>query len=75
MTDTTCLTSANQAARLGRRAPRIASIAVAFTPHRYNQDDVAHEPTESRVSIMRKTPKSSLLSTIAYKSDIAVSAP
>jgi hypothetical protein len=37
-------------------------------------DPANHTPT-SRVSTMRKTPKSSLLSTIAYKSDIAASAP
>jgi hypothetical protein len=46
MTATTSSTSANPAAHHGRGAPHIAGIAVAFTPHRYNQDEVARELTE-----------------------------
>jgi alkylresorcinol/alkylpyrone synthase len=46
MTATTYFTSANQAARHARAAPRIAGTAVAFTPHRRNQDEVARELTE-----------------------------
>jgi alkylresorcinol/alkylpyrone synthase len=46
MTATTYFTSANQAARHARGAPRIAGTAVAFTPHRHNQDEVARELTE-----------------------------
>jgi alkylresorcinol/alkylpyrone synthase len=46
MTATTSFTSANPAAHNGRGAPHIAGIAVAFTPHRYNQDEVARELTE-----------------------------
>ncbi|HWS91797.1 MAG TPA: 3-oxoacyl-[acyl-carrier-protein] synthase III C-terminal domain-containing protein [Mycobacterium sp.] len=46
MTATTYSTSANQAARHARGAPQIAGTAVAFTPHRYNQDEVARELTE-----------------------------
>jgi hypothetical protein len=39
-------TSVNPAARHRRRAPQIAGTAVAFTPHRYNQDEVARELTQ-----------------------------
>jgi alkylresorcinol/alkylpyrone synthase len=46
MTATTYSTSAGRAASLGRGAPQIAGTAVAFTPHRYNQDEVARELTE-----------------------------
>ena len=50
MTATTYFTSANQAARPARGAPRIAGTAVAFTPHRHNQDhnqdEVARELAE-----------------------------
>jgi hypothetical protein len=46
MTATTYFTSANQAARHARGAPRIAGTAVAFTPHRHNQAEVARELTE-----------------------------
>jgi alkylresorcinol/alkylpyrone synthase len=46
MTATTYSTYANWAALPGRGAPRIAGTAVAFTPHRYNQDEVARELTE-----------------------------
>jgi len=43
MTATTYFTSANHAARHARGAPRIAGSAVAFTPHRHNQDEMARE--------------------------------
>ena len=46
ITATTYSTSANRAARYARSAPRIAGTAVAFTPHRYNQDEVARELTD-----------------------------
>ena len=46
MTATTHLTSPSGAARRGRGAPHIAGAAVAFTSHRYNQDEVARELTE-----------------------------
>jgi predicted naringenin-chalcone synthase len=46
MTATTYSTSANPAAHHGRGAPHIAGTAVAFTRHRYNQDDVARELTQ-----------------------------
>ena len=46
MTATTCSTSAGQAARHACGAPHIAGTAVAFTPHRYDQDEVARELTE-----------------------------
>lgn len=46
MTVTTYSTSANQAARHARGAPHIAGTAVALTPHRYNQDEVARGLTE-----------------------------
>ena len=46
MTATTFSTSANESARAARGAPRIAGTAVAFTQHRYNQDEVARELTE-----------------------------
>jgi len=46
MTATTYSTYANWGALPGRGAPRIAGTAVAFTPHRYNQDEVARELTE-----------------------------
>ncbi|MDR3658348.1 MAG: 3-oxoacyl-[acyl-carrier-protein] synthase III C-terminal domain-containing protein [Mycobacterium sp.] len=45
MTATTYSPSPDRAA-YGRGAPRIAGTAVAFTPHRYNQDEVARELTE-----------------------------
>jgi alkylresorcinol/alkylpyrone synthase len=45
MTATTYSTSTDQAARHRRGAPRIAGTAVAFPPHRHNQDDVARELT------------------------------
>jgi predicted naringenin-chalcone synthase len=45
MTATTYFTSAHPAARRSRGAPHIAGTAVAFTPHRYNQDDVSRELT------------------------------
>jgi predicted naringenin-chalcone synthase len=46
MTATTHFTSANPAARHSRGVPHIAGTAVAFTPHRYHQDDVSRELTE-----------------------------
>ncbi|RAU90101.1 type III polyketide synthase [Mycobacterium colombiense] len=46
MTVTTYSTSAHRDAGRGCGAPRIAGTAVAFTPHRYNQDEVARELTE-----------------------------
>ena len=46
MTATTYFTSANPVTRPSRGAPRIAGTAVAFTPHRYNQDEVARELTQ-----------------------------
>jgi predicted naringenin-chalcone synthase len=46
MTATTYSTSAGHAARHARGAPHIAGTAVAFTPHRYNQEEVARELTE-----------------------------
>ncbi len=46
MTATTYSTSPHRAARRGHGAPHIAGTAVAFTPHRYNQDEVARELTE-----------------------------
>jgi predicted naringenin-chalcone synthase len=46
MTVTTYFTSADLAARRARGAPHIAGTAVAFTPHRYHQDEVARELTE-----------------------------
>ena len=36
----------NHAFATSRSAPRIAGTAVAFTPHRYNQDEVARELTD-----------------------------
>jgi alkylresorcinol/alkylpyrone synthase len=45
MTATTYSTSADQVSRHNRGAPRIAGTAVAFPPHRHNQDDVARELT------------------------------
>jgi predicted naringenin-chalcone synthase len=45
MTATTYSTP-SQAARHARGAPHIAGTAVAFTPHRYNQEEVARELTE-----------------------------
>jgi alkylresorcinol/alkylpyrone synthase len=45
MTVTTYSTSADQVSRHNRGAPRIAGTAVAFPPHRHNQDDVARELT------------------------------
>jgi len=46
MTATTNSISANPTAHHGPRAPHIAGTAVAFTAHRYNQDEVARELTE-----------------------------
>ncbi len=46
MTASTYSTTATRAARLPLGAPRITGTAVAFTPHRYNQDEVARELTE-----------------------------
>ncbi|MDT5348559.1 MAG: alkylresorcinol/alkylpyrone synthase [Mycobacterium sp.] len=46
MTVTTYSPSTDQAARHGRGAPHIAGTAVAFTTHRYNQDEVARELTQ-----------------------------
>ncbi|WP_082994607.1 3-oxoacyl-[acyl-carrier-protein] synthase III C-terminal domain-containing protein [Mycobacterium sp. 1245801.1] len=46
MTTTTYFTSPHRDAGRGCGAPRIAGTAVAFTPHRYNQDEVARELTE-----------------------------
>jgi alkylresorcinol/alkylpyrone synthase len=46
MTATTYFTSANPAAWQSRGAPHIAGTAVAFSPHRYNQDDVSRELTK-----------------------------
>lgn len=46
MTATTHFTTTRRAARSGHGAPHIAGAAVAFTPHRYNQDEVARELTE-----------------------------
>jgi alkylresorcinol/alkylpyrone synthase len=46
MTTTTHFTSANPTARHARGAPQIAGTAVAFTPHRYDQDDVSRELTK-----------------------------
>jgi len=46
MTETTYFTSTDNVARLGEGAPRIASTAVAFTPHRYSQDEVSRELTK-----------------------------
>lgn len=45
MTVTTHSTPRGKAARCKRGAPHIAGAAVAFTPHRYNQDEVARELT------------------------------
>jgi alkylresorcinol/alkylpyrone synthase len=45
MTATTYSTSANRAAHAGL-APHIAGTAVALTPHRHNQDEVARELTD-----------------------------
>jgi alkylresorcinol/alkylpyrone synthase len=46
MTATTYFTSVSQAAPHARGALRIAGTAVAFTSHRYNQDEVARELIE-----------------------------
>jgi predicted naringenin-chalcone synthase len=46
MTVTTYSTSQHRGGRQGSGAPQIAGTAVAFTPHRYNQDEVARELTE-----------------------------
>lgn len=46
MTVTTHFKPPAAAARLRRGAPYITGAAVAFTPHRYNQDEVARELTE-----------------------------
>jgi len=46
MTATPFSTAASRAARLAHGAPRITGTAVAFTPHSYDQDEVARELTE-----------------------------
>src|SRR5277367_2391697 len=46
MSETTYFTSTNQAARHAQGGPHIAGTAVAFTPHRYNQAEVARGLTE-----------------------------
>lgn len=46
MTATTHFTTTRRVARSGHGAPHIAGAAVAFTPHRYDQDEVARELTE-----------------------------
>src|SRR6516162_5773298 len=46
MTATTYSTFADRAADNARGAPHIAGTAVALTPHRYNQDEVARELTD-----------------------------
>lgn len=46
MTATTYFSAAHRASGQRRGAPHIIGTAVAFTPHRYNQDEVARELTE-----------------------------
>lgn len=46
MTDTTPFTSTDRLALQRIGAPRIASTAVAFTPHRHTQDEVTRELTD-----------------------------
>ncbi|WP_082959061.1 MULTISPECIES: type III polyketide synthase [unclassified Mycobacterium] len=46
MTATSHLTSTSRAVQRGSGAPHIVGAAVAFTSHRYNQDEVARELTE-----------------------------
>ena len=46
MSQTTYFTSTNQAPRHARGGPHIAGTAVAFTPHRYDQSEVARGLTE-----------------------------
>jgi predicted naringenin-chalcone synthase len=46
MSETTYFTSTNQAARHAQGGPHIAGTAVAFTPHRYDQAEVARGLTE-----------------------------
>src|ERR1700760_450295 len=46
MSQTTYFTSTNQAAPHARSGPHIAGTAVAFTPHRYDQAEVARGLTE-----------------------------
>lgn len=46
MTDTTPFTSTDHLAPQRIGAPRIAGTAVAFTPHRYTQDEVTRELTD-----------------------------
>ncbi|MEE6177933.1 type III polyketide synthase [Mycobacterium sp. 050134] len=46
MTATQQSTSTARAAHHGRGAPRITGAAVAFTPHRYDQEQVARELTD-----------------------------
>ena len=46
MTDTTYFTTTDQLDSQLHGAPHIAGTAVAFTPHRYTQDEVARELTE-----------------------------
>jgi alkylresorcinol/alkylpyrone synthase len=45
MTDTTHFMSADPCALARRSAPHIAGTSVAFTPHRYDQEEVARELT------------------------------
>jgi alkylresorcinol/alkylpyrone synthase len=69
MTATTYFTSANQAARHARGAPRIAGTAVAFTPHRHNQDEVARELTEFAGPGFMRSPKrrQSTIAALCYR--------
>ncbi|WP_082983228.1 type III polyketide synthase [Mycobacterium sp. 1423905.2] len=46
MTVTSYSPLVDQAARYGGGAPHVAGTGVAFSPHRYNQDEVARELTE-----------------------------
>ena len=46
MSQTTYFTSTNQASRHAQGGPHIAGTAVAFTPYRYDQAEVAHGLTE-----------------------------
>ncbi|MGZ4583533.1 MAG: type III polyketide synthase [Mycobacterium sp.] len=46
MTATTPFRFPTRVAHAGSGAPRIAGTAVAFTPHRYNQEEVARELTD-----------------------------
>ena len=46
MSETTYFTSTSQAARHAQGGPHIAGTAVAFTPNRYDQAEVARGLTE-----------------------------